>query len=174
MPNRNTLTTPDSFKKQYNSCSKCIKTVLYHYQIILCQNNNMDTNHPTNTPNTQEHNKLLTQYCTQYPIIQNPNQNQTPQNTKEKITPIPKQIYIKLHIHPIHQILDIKKTTCKDNYMTYKEENKYLYKRITPKNNTYIRWLLENKIFPYKKPNITKYNLVILEQHYKHQQNTYY
>jgi hypothetical protein len=78
MPNGNTLMTSDNFKKQYNSCSKCIKTALYHCQIMFCQNNNMDTNHPTNIPNTQEHNKLLIQYCTQYPIIQNPNQNQTP------------------------------------------------------------------------------------------------
>jgi hypothetical protein len=138
MPNGNTLMTPDNFKKQYSSCSKCIKTALYHCHLMFCQNNNMDTNHPTNTPNTQEPNKLLTQYCTQYPIIQNPNQNQTPQTTREKITPTPKQIYTKLHIHPIHQILDIKKTICKDNYMTHKEENKYLCKWITPNNNTYI------------------------------------
>jgi hypothetical protein len=173
MPNGTTLMTPDNFKLQYNSCSKCIKTALYHYQLMFCQNNNMDINHPTNNP--QEHNKLLAQYCTQYPIIQNPNQNQTPQNMKENTIPTPKQIYTKLHIHPIHQILDIKKTTQKDNYMTYKVENKYLSKWITPSNNTYIKWLLENKIFPYKKINITRHNnLVILEQHYKHQQNTHY
>ena len=173
MPNVNTLMTPDNFKKQYNSCSKCIKTVLYHCQLMFCQKNDIDTNHSTNTSNTQELNKLLTQYCIQFPIIQNPNQNQTPQTTREKIFPTPKQIYTKLHIHPIHQILEIKKTTCKDNYMAYKGENKYLCKWIRP-NNTYIKWLPENKIFPYKKPNITKHNLVILEQHYKYQQNTHY
>jgi hypothetical protein len=68
MLNGTILMTLENFKLQYNSYSNCIKTTIYHCQLMFYQNN-IDINRPTNNPNTQEHNKLLTQYCTQYPII---------------------------------------------------------------------------------------------------------
>jgi hypothetical protein len=40
MPNRTILMKPKNFKKQYNSCSKTIKSILYHYQSMLYQYNN--------------------------------------------------------------------------------------------------------------------------------------
>jgi hypothetical protein len=101
MPNRTTLMTLDNFKLQYNSCSKCIKTALYHCQLMFYQNNNMDINHPTNNPNTQEYNKLLVQYCTQYPIIKIPIKIKPPKIRKKK-QPLHQNKYIQNYTYILY------------------------------------------------------------------------
>jgi hypothetical protein len=146
MPNGTTLMNPLDFKKQYNSCSKCIKIEIQYCQTMFCQNDNPNISHPL--PNYN----LLPQYHIQNPIIQNPNQNQL---NRDKSSHIPKNIYTKLYKYPIQQIFDIKSTNRKDKYQIQKNENRYLCKWALPDNIIYTRWILKNKIFPYNKINIS-------------------
>jgi hypothetical protein len=64
-----TLINPNHFKKQYNSCSKNIKTALYHSQIMFCQPGECTTNCPQPYNKTHTSNNLLPQYHTIYPTI---------------------------------------------------------------------------------------------------------
>jgi hypothetical protein len=100
----------------YNTCSKDIKTTLYHCQLMFCQHNRCDTNCTQPCHKNYISNNLLPQYHIQNPIIQNPNLNLPLQIDYEKPTPMPKHIYTRLNEYPIDQILNIKETTRKGRY----------------------------------------------------------